>query len=738
MSTVSKPRPLKVYGRAHYACTHCKSSKTKCSGGHPCSNCKNLNRAESCIYPTRDRKIVIMESDLNKLHDQVKYWETVFSGGTTGGQRPDSFADIEPSRANNIIQERLNEETKEFLFNSQGLEDYLVSDDANETIKWKLLTFISERIPSRDVTQRLIHTVVDNYANEFYLVDQTAYPEIVDNVYMLLDAINNKQETIARRLNSKVKRYHLCYFFSLIAYGEQISNSITSHDAIPGMQFYMLGSELLNLTHEVVGFEFIQASILLALYSANLNRYNTVYNYFGVAIRSAISQGFHRQPTHSLSTDPDLLVRNEKSKRLWWTVYVTDATWTAKLNLPSQIDYSETDVDLPGENSIDLADGFELNLLDVNVQLAKHISKSVEKIYGANMRTFSVNYINTDQFTRKTQIQSVMTCFKEVVKDFEVPYLFQYKNCNVIEQLGRKLVNLFLRFNLLIAMISKPLISLIFNTSHTSIFDEPAEVEIIVNRAIASSIANINLLIKLYEVDRLFTIGFFDSQYLFTGLLIIIMSSITDRHCLEIVNKAIALLRHMANSGNINAKNAMKKLAQVNDFLSKTPEIDFSLNLDLDIRDMVPVSKSFDIQSHYYNPYEDFSCSSLANFKIYKPTPPIIERPASLRVQMLNPNTELKNHQIQSRIEESAASAGDEEANPPAFFASSVPVNESVAPPNIRENDYGQSNSFYNYNYDELSPDVFTNNRVSNLSGASQNTLLTMMNNLQSQDYINF
>lgn len=745
---ISKPKPLKVYGRSHYACTSCKTSKIKCSGEKPCSNCKNLNKADSCSYPVRDRKIMIMESDLNKLHDKVKHYEDLFASNQPCHNTLNLYKSDQQ-----VIQERLDEQSQELLFNNTGLEDYLVADDANEAIKWRLVNSINGRLPSKLVALKLIETVLIHYANEFYLVDVNSYKSMVEDVYAFFDAADGSDKARLKYYNDKVKRHRLCYFFILIAYGEQISNLLANQeDQIPGMQFYLMASELLNLTHEVVGLEFIQASVLMALYSANLNRYNTVYNYFGVAIRSAISLNLHRQPTKASSSDPSTLITQEKRKRVWWTVFVTDATWTSRLNHPAQIDYTETDVDLPGENSVVLNDNFEINLLEVNVQLAKYISKSIAKIYGAHMRTFTVNYINTEQFNHKKLMQDVVYCFNELVRDFEVPYLYQYKNCNVIENEGRKVVNLFLRFNLLVSMITKPLISSIFRAYKTNIFDNRTEVETLVNKSISCSVANINILLKLYEIDRLFTVGFYDSQYLFISILIIIMSCVTDPSSLVIVNQAVALLKNMANNGNINAQNCIKKLEQVNEYLSKTPELNYTLNFDIDIKDIVTPDRHFAIGKHYYNPYDDCSFASLANFRFLS-TPgngqaPVLHNgelsrasgPLDRKYEIFNPNQEIQNQSIQDKIRQSAVVNTDE----PAFFASRAPIqpiSRSQTPVPVSRSIYTEGAMDYNgtdpYNYEQGTTDVYTNNRVQNLSGESQNTLFALMNNLQSPEFMN-
>lgn len=744
MSGVAKPKPLKVYGRNHYACTRCKVSKIKCSGEKPCSNCKNVKKADDCVYPTRDRKIVIMESDLTKLNDRIRFLED--SLAKTSNVKP-QFS------RNDIIQDRLNEENKEFLFNNSGLENFLLPDNANESLKWKLLNFSNNKLPPKDIAIKLIEKVYENYAMEFYLIDIKSFLNHVEEIYLFFDSIKNNDENLTKYLNDKIKRQTLCYFFIVIAYGEQISNLLSSNDEIPGIQFYLIASELFNLTHEVVSFEFIQGAALLALYSANLNRYNTVYNYFGVAIRAAISQGLHRQ---SLNLDPNNqedLIKQEKAKRIWWTIFIIDATWTAKMNMPCQIDYTETDVDLPCENFLDLNDSFDINSLELNVHLAKYISKSVEKIYGAHMRGFSVNYINTDKFNQKKLIENVLGCFKNLIKDFEVPFLYQYKSCNIIEPNGRKLVNLFLRFNLLIAIITKPLILLIFKTNETDLIDNPDEIENTLNKAISTSIANINILIKLYEINRIFIIGFYDSQYLFTSILIIIMTSITDVHCVEHVNKAIALLKFMANNGNINAQNCMNKLFQVNEYLSKTPEIDFTLNFNLDINDVVLVKPVFDISEHYHNPYEDASISVLSNFKLFRYSSGQKSN-SHLAMNKTNGTTNQTNgprpnHSTGSSINKTPAIShqSSHQSSPHGLMSpngpGAFPTEPLTNPPLVNAPLTNPLTGQYQYHEDfNLKPSVdefFTNNRIYNLSGTSQNTLLSMMNNLQSwDDYKNF
>lgn len=637
-----------------------------------------------------------MEEDLNKLHNKVKYLEEIVNNQDHKPTPDENHTPIIVETGSRV-QQRSNANTKEFFFNSSGLEDFLISDTDNDFIKWKLVELINNNLPTKAGVVELVENVFENYAHEFYLVDYVSFMSQLDHMYLYFDSIKANDIKRTEMLNKQVKRSTLCYFFILLAYGEQIKNRTNTKGEIPGIQYYLMAAELFNLTQEVIRIEFIQCATLLALYSANLNRYNTVYNYFGVAVRSAVCQGFHRQQIVDES-DRYALIFKEKAKRLWWTIFVTDGTWRSKMNMPAQIDYTETDVDLPGENSIDLNDSFDVHMLELNVHLAKFISKSVQKIYGANKRTFSVNYINTDQFNQKELIKNVLHCFQELIMYFETPYLLTFKDRNIIEPNGRKLMNLFLRFNLLIATLTKPLISLIFKQSDVNIFEDPIEVEEAINKTITTASATFNIIFKLYEMDRLFVIGFYDSEYLYTAIVIMIMTSITDPKCLHSVDRGVALLRYMADNGNINAKNCIQKLSQVNDFLSKTPEISFRINFHADIKDLLQ-HKPFDYDTDYYNPYQKGSNSSVSEFKIFKNN--------HGKKTRLPGNT---NHSITADMQTSIM-------NPP------IDIGGLIMASNTNDNELFEQEYLQD-----------TNNRVWNLSGTSQNTLHSMMNNLYNWD----
>lgn len=594
-----KPKPLKVFGRTHYACTRCKLSKIKCLGEKPaCANCKLVGKENHCVYPTRDRKIVIMESDLNKLHARVHHLEELVKN-----QGP--FPEHLP-HSDSMVQHRV------INVGTSILESYLLPDVENEFVPHALLLLCRHQLPEQAYAWRLIDRVLQTYSSEFYLIDPDELRPLVTRIY---DYFGRADVRGAR--GKPVPAIALCYFFVILAFGEQMHNmtldvlppAITAVTGgvlrVPGVEYYSTAAKLFNLTHEEIDVQFIQSALLLALFACNLNRYNTVYNFFGVAVRLAVANGYHRQMEAAVD-DHAHRVRCEKTRRLWWSIFVIDTVWAAKMNMPVHIDYTDTDVALPDESpAVDLGDGFNTEMLASNVHLTKYVAKFNRLIYGPNMRTFSLNYINTDQFNQKLLAKNIVRSLADIVTLFEEPTLARYKAASITAHHNRNVANLFLRYNQLVILVTKPLMSLVFNRASSLNIDNADDVVRALSRGIAAAARSVEILLKLYEHNKLFVLGFWDSQHLFSALLMLVMSSVTG-NAYNHLNRAVALLKHMADNNNINALNSLKKLEQVNCFLGNVPEVSIFLNLNSNITNYV-LKRSPSLAQNgndtFYNPF---------------------------------------------------------------------------------------------------------------------------------------
>lgn len=135
------------------------------------------------------------------------------------------------------------------------------------------------------------------------LVDYTNLGSEIDSVYTYFSLLksNSDQPQLTPQAPCLIT---LCYFFAILAFGQQIQNTATallpgsngvSSESIPGLDFYVTACRLFQSHSELINFMYIQSSILLGLISCNLSLYRSTYNFFGIAVLSAVVKGYHRQ-----------------------------------------------------------------------------------------------------------------------------------------------------------------------------------------------------------------------------------------------------------------------------------------------------------------------------------------------------------------------------------------------------------------------------------------------------------
>lgn len=602
---MSKPTPLKVFGRSHYACTRCKLSKVKCLGEKPaCANCKTVHKEDLCVYPARDRKIVIMELDLAKIQGRVDYLESLVKSHTP------YYAAPRQAPASDILVERQ-------LWGALALDSYLLpaSDDKYPT--FPLMLLCAHHLPDQPYARKLINTVDQTYTAEFYLFDVHELTALLDRIYALFGT-RDLLHLLALDASTLVPSSALCHLFAVLAFGEQLLNvsvdplprsisDITgAPKKVPGLALYNVALRLFNLATEEIDLRFIQCALVLGFYATNLNCHNAVQTFFGIALRSAITNGYHRKflpgPASPGASSNESLVRKEKSKRVWWSVFIADNMWAAKMNMPVHIHYTDTDVALPNECHVDLHDSCNTDLLEANVHLVKFLAQFNKLIYGPNIRTLSINYINTEQFNQKLLIKNILLAVKTIVKDFEHTVLLKYKDVDLVLPTDRAVGNLLLRYNQLVILVITPLVSIAFDQSDTIDLDIRNEALDCMDKGLDVAAATILILVKFYEHNKLFVLGFWDSQNLFSAILILVMGSFAI-DCNDELNKAVALLHFMAESGNVNALNCFLKLERVKDFMDDIPEAKFNLDLTLDIRNFAQAPVLYQNQPGSIEPF---------------------------------------------------------------------------------------------------------------------------------------
>lgn len=649
MSGVTKPKPLKVFGRSHYACTRCKLAKIKCSGGKPsCSNCQTVNKASQCTYPTKDRKVVIMESDLNKLLQKIENLESKSSSQSAPFTNLDATPPtlLSPPNGNDTPSAQIAGLLSQLNFDQ-------LSDYQNLNLQFTLIDICLKSLPSKQELIKIITKVYVTYSREFYLITWPDLMSSIDYIYHFLLNFQSSSNQNPPKINN-IGEIHtlLCYIFILLAFGHQLSHKPMANYyqdfKYPGIDYYLLAEYLFHLTKEYITVVHIQSALLLGLYAANLSRYNTVYNFLGIAIRSAVSLNLHRKrdcgnsqqssnstpplggttsasspPSQASISNSNQKIVEEMNKRLWWSVFVIEIIWATKT---VHFQYTDTDVDLPNENVYALSnDPFDSKILEDNVHLTKYVAKFIRLIYGPNIRTFSINYINTNQFNQKLLITNIIKCYQDLVINVETPVLRQYLTVGCIENGSRTIANLILRYHQALVLISNPLIPLLYESSlQPTVLQNAVTIKQILTKASYAACATIQVVSKLYLTESMFLLGFWDSQHLFCSILFLVLAKVENVH-FGLLDKGIAVLKFMAHNQNVNAANSVNKLSQIRPLLNAHGiELDLGPTVETTFRTPELTRNNSEVESYlpylrqeYTDEIEPLPAMPFSNFKNY-------------------------------------------------------------------------------------------------------------------------
>lgn len=538
-----------------------------------------------------------MESDLNELYEQIQLLEKQV--GVTASL-PAS------SRQLTLDEAPTDKSDRRSVAISTSR-----APNGDDPVFSLLLYWCFDSLPPSSVAWELISVVTKTYSADMYIVDYNDLETCIQNIYSYFSEFNNSDQ-IQHAVSEAPTPSTLCYFFSLLGLGQQLQNTESSPNeegiaSVPGQKYFVLASRLFQFDFDQISFTYIQSCILLGLICCNLNRYNTTYNYFGIAVLSAVVNGYHRQiEVPSFLNEADrrqFLTSGEKKKRLWWTIFYIDVIWAARMNMPAHIEFTDTDVALPSEMPYDLHDHFDNDSLESNVQLIKYVAKFNKLIYGPSLRTFSVNYINTDKFNQDRLVGTIISSLNEISVGFELSFLNQCKDRSIVSEPNRNLANIFSRFNQLIILVVEPLLSVVFNPNSASLVENNREVFGAIVKGIRAAYTSVNMFWKLFEHGKLFVFGFWDSQHLFSAFTLLVLVLIAGFPYKE-HNRIVALLKYMAEHKNISAKRYLEKIEAISIFIGQIPEAKLQLNLNASIHDYVRKDPST-LANEFYNPFCD-------------------------------------------------------------------------------------------------------------------------------------
>ncbi|CDK29743.1 unnamed protein product [Kuraishia capsulata CBS 1993] len=560
--------PIGIIGRTHYACLRCKSQKVKCSGTKPtCQNC--LSSSKECVYPLKDRKVIVMESQWLKLNQRVKELESDAAFKVHGNTRPDQDfgsgklfeGDTDYSLNEDQASSGSDQEMDTMgVFNRLSIHDpedlkrghHYVDDEFFRITYTGWLN-----LPSKDYVNRLIGLTFQFLNESHYLYDEAEFTTRVNHLYGNLDYQSLE---------------FLSQFWITLALGEVILYSLESNASnsrprlTPGLKFYKLALQFFQSPNEDPNLTSIQVALQLGYYSQTLNRITTAYTFFGLAMRWCLSLGLHLDvPKH-----PEDAVFREKCKRVWWTTYVLDAFANTRFRLPTHVEFDQCKCEQMLESYLDLKDGFKVNMLANQVALLKFSNLIITQIY--ELEGVQRLVANTDRVLRVLETHFE----KNLISDFTKMNLEISKG----GRSSRSLIHLFMKFNHYVIMTARPLIIAIFK----GLIKEDETTKRITKKCILSACHNVDLLYSLKDLNQLVIFDYWDSHFCFSAILVLEMAISTGKTYQQI-DKGVMLLKFMAMKGNHVAMENFIKLCELTQMLDEIGiPIKTTVPLNLDIQ----------------------------------------------------------------------------------------------------------------------------------------------------------
>lgn len=199
-------------------------------------------------------------------------------------------------------------------------------------------------LPPKEVALQLIFTTWSKACVLFRFYHRPSLLEEVDLLYSM-DPLyyTNRQQKF------------LPFMYSILACGSLFSrllytNSLSDHSLEDdGFQYFLEARKLIDITN-VGDIPSIQTIVMMIIYLQCSARLSTCYSYIGIALRSALKEGLHRNLSIFQSSKRKLdPIEVDTRKRLFYTIYKMDIYINSLLGLSQSISEDEYDQNFPVE-----------------------------------------------------------------------------------------------------------------------------------------------------------------------------------------------------------------------------------------------------------------------------------------------------------------------------------------------------------------------------------------------------
>jgi proline utilization trans-activator len=348
-----------------------------------------------------------------------------------------------------------------------------------------------------------------------------------------------------------------------------------------------------------------------SFYSYALNRKNSAYVYSGLALRLSVTLGLHRNITYSPTMSP---VDVENRRRVWWTVYTFDRLCSSKLGHPIMIKDEDIDAPLPSSNDLspeEREDFVDAEQLIANIKLSRITGSILDLIYAIPVH-------REQGFVRN--VHRILTALKEW--DATLPVGLKLNHEKMPPYSSRSVASLRLHFNQVsdsrngrapqlssfpanrvqcIILTTRPILLYVFKhhvkrtnspgatspsvsiSSPTATHSPSSPAKPLSPMTIALSEACIyaarasnRLLGQLWADGSIATFGYWDAHYLFSSMIVLLMSNTLNPNPSDADAVALAwnLIQSMVDDGNLPAREFCERLVSLQRDLDELTQSD--------------------------------------------------------------------------------------------------------------------------------------------------------------------
>ncbi|RGP73191.1 positive activator of transcription [Fusarium longipes] len=405
-------------------------------------------------------------------------------------------------------------------------------------------------MPSLDHALFLINTVKFHCGQLFHLFDEETFMTYLHEFY---------NDPTSHMAAADLRYIHLLL---ILAFGKAFAeNNNYQSKRPPGADYFVTALRLLPSIHILVYEPLISTEILccIALYFESLDYRHSSHGFIGQAMRVALGQGMHTDmPVDQLG---DGIV--ERSRRIWWTVYVLDREMTSLMGLPQSVHDDDIHPALPhfGGSKQRVA------ALHMQIRLCRSIASVGRGVYGSNGRLNKTFLLST-----KKVLENIAGLADELQQQFP---LGVDKAINGVSRVAGYLHTL---YHQCIVLATRPLL-LCFLKIRFETPDAIAEalnssqtVWNLIKMCIDSSYQMINILGCLQSQGLLEAFLPFDLESLFVSSFNLLIAPVLDPRFSEydatFRHKTSVIFSEMVNKGNLIAVFRRSELQQLDDMLS--------------------------------------------------------------------------------------------------------------------------------------------------------------------------